>query len=367
MIAEYERAQILERSRRGKRHRAREGQISVLSGAPFGYRYIRKSDQTAAYYQVIEAEAEIVRMVYERYTVQGLSIGAIARLLSEQKIPARRAARWERSVVWAMLRNPAYKGTACFGKTKAATRQRITRPLRLRGGVAARDSAGHERSRDEWIEIPVPAIVSETTFALAQERLQDNKKRAPRRTIEPSIVPEPGILRQVRLRALSHIDAIERTDDPLLSLPGLGRVAALRWLGLRQSSGPPGPSRCGRVERDRQAIEDPGLIQAELDRRLEAARHADPTKRRVDALQRDLIRTKNSLDRLVTAFQEELISLDDLRQRSPALRQREHAIRGELQAIPDQANDRAATLRLAETLAAFLGRLRVVGANRRRP
>ncbi len=187
MIAEYERAQILERSRRGKRHRAREGQISVLSGAPFGYRYVRKSDQTAAYYQVIEAEAEIVRMVYERYTVQGLSIGAVARLLSEQKIPARRAARWERSVVWAMLRNPAYKGTACFGKTKAATRQRITRPLRLRGGVAARDSAGHERSRSEWIEIPVPAIVSETTFALAQERLQDNKKRAPRRTIEPSV------------------------------------------------------------------------------------------------------------------------------------------------------------------------------------
>ena len=34
MIAEYERAQILERSRRGKRHRARQGQVSVLSGAP---------------------------------------------------------------------------------------------------------------------------------------------------------------------------------------------------------------------------------------------------------------------------------------------------------------------------------------------
>src|ERR1700726_2371106 len=44
MIAEYERAQILERSRRGKRHRARAGEISVLSGAPYGYRYIRKSD-----------------------------------------------------------------------------------------------------------------------------------------------------------------------------------------------------------------------------------------------------------------------------------------------------------------------------------
>jgi len=51
MIAEYERAQILERSRRGKRHKAKQGNVSVLSGAPYGYRYVRKTDQTAAYYE----------------------------------------------------------------------------------------------------------------------------------------------------------------------------------------------------------------------------------------------------------------------------------------------------------------------------
>jgi site-specific DNA recombinase len=48
MIAEYERAQIAERSRRGKRHRAHQGSINVLSGAPYGYRYVRKSDTAAA-------------------------------------------------------------------------------------------------------------------------------------------------------------------------------------------------------------------------------------------------------------------------------------------------------------------------------
>ena len=48
MIAEYERAQILERSRRGKRHRAKQGEVSVLSGAPYGYRYLRKTDERAA-------------------------------------------------------------------------------------------------------------------------------------------------------------------------------------------------------------------------------------------------------------------------------------------------------------------------------
>src|ERR1700737_3436407 len=70
MIAEYERAQILERSRRGKRHRARQGEVSVLCGAPYGYRYIRKSEHAPASYAIIEAEADVVRLVYDCYTVQ---------------------------------------------------------------------------------------------------------------------------------------------------------------------------------------------------------------------------------------------------------------------------------------------------------
>src|ERR1700739_844966 len=80
MIAEYERAQILERSRRGKRHRAKAGEVSVLGGAPYGYRYIRKTSEAPARYQIDAAEAEVVRLVYDNYTVGGLSIGAIARL-----------------------------------------------------------------------------------------------------------------------------------------------------------------------------------------------------------------------------------------------------------------------------------------------
>ena len=76
MIAEYERAQILERSRRGKRHRAQAGEVSVLSGAPYGYRYIRKTDEAPAAYVVEEAEAQVVRRVYEMYTVEGLRADA---------------------------------------------------------------------------------------------------------------------------------------------------------------------------------------------------------------------------------------------------------------------------------------------------
>src|SRR5919109_5192131 len=42
MMAEYERAKILERHRRGKLHAARSGSVNILSGAPYGYRYVDK-------------------------------------------------------------------------------------------------------------------------------------------------------------------------------------------------------------------------------------------------------------------------------------------------------------------------------------
>jgi site-specific DNA recombinase len=253
MIAEYERAQILERSRRGKRHRARQGQVSVLSGAPYGYRYVRKSDETAAYYQIIEAEAEVVRLVYERYTVERLSIGALTRWLNAQGVPTRkRTSRWERSTVWAMLRNPAYRGTACFGKTEIRPRQRVTRLLRMRGGAAKRNSANHERPRTEWIEIPVPAINSDETFALAQELLTPNKTHAPRRTIEPSICQ--GMVSCSRCGyALYRTSTRSSARKSTTPLPWLGCLAPPQRCSLQQSTCSPRPFRSRRLERGRQA------------------------------------------------------------------------------------------------------------------
>jgi site-specific DNA recombinase len=105
-------------------------------------------------------------------------------------------------------------------------------------------------------------------------------------------------------------------------------------------------------------FEDPALIQQELDRRLVAARSSDPTKKREQSLQRELTQVGKGIERLLNAYQEGLLSIDQLRERMPLLRQRERAIRTELQAISDQIADRAAFLRLAETLTSFLARLR---------
>ena len=359
MIAEYERAQILERSRRGKRHRAQSGEVSVMSGAPYGYRYVRKTDEAPAAYAVLEAEARVVQRIYEMYTVEGLSIGEITRRINAEGIPTRKAsARWERSTVWAVLRNSAYRGVACFGKTRASSRTRVIRPQRRRGVITPSMTAGHERPREEWIEIPVPALVSEDSFARAQELLQENKIRSRRRTIEPSIVQ--GL---VSCQKCGY--AFSRTSTQT-SARKIHYYKCIGSDGWRKLGGPVCDN--GRLVRQDlldqivwaeviRLLEDPTLIQQELDRRLTAARSSDPAKKREQSLHRELAHVGKGIERLLSAYQEALMSIEQLRERMPALRQREHALRAELQAISDQANDQAALLRLAETLTAFLARL----------
>jgi site-specific DNA recombinase len=358
MIAEYERAQILERSRRGKRHRAQAGEVSVMSGAPYGYRYIRKTDEALAAYLVEETEASVVRRVYHMYTVDGLSIAEITRRLNREGIPPRRAGRWERSVIWSILRNPAYCGVACFGKTRLSARAQM-RPQRRRGVTTPSTTGGHQRPREEWIEIPVPALVTEETFARAQELLYQNKIRSRRRTIAPSIVQ--GL---VGCAKCGYAFSRTSTQTSARKIHYYQCIGSDSW---RKLGGPV----CDNKQFIRQELldqivwdevvrllQDPVLIQQELDRRLAAARTSDPTRKREQTLQRELSHVDKGIERLLTAYQEELLSLEQLRERMPMLRQRQQTLRAELQAIADQANDRAAFLRLAETLTAFLTRLR---------
>jgi site-specific DNA recombinase len=359
MIAEYERAQIAERSRRGKRHKAQQGVVNVLSGAPYGYRYVKKSDISAAYYEVIEAEAQVVRTVFETYTQHGLSINAIARMLNERQVPTRTArTRWERSTVWGMLRNPVYHGKACYGKTELRQRQRITRPLRQRKALPSRDSANHERPRSDWIEIPVPALVSEQTFALAQEQLEKNKHHSPRRTTEPSLLQGMLVCQQCGY-ALYRASA--RTSKQKLYY-----YRCLGSDGYRRLKGPVCTNRPVRQDYLDQFVwaeiirllEDAALIQAEIDRRREAARHADPLRKREEELHREEARLEKSIERLVTAYQEGLVTLPQLRQRMPELRKQAQAIDLELQSLKMAAVDEAKYLQLAESLAVFRTKLR---------
>ncbi|MGH3410526.1 MAG: recombinase family protein, partial [Streptosporangiaceae bacterium] len=190
IFAEYEKAQITERYRRGKAYRARTGSVSVLSGAPFGYRYVRKSDHAGAACEISAHEAALVAEMFRRYADDGASIADLARWLTSENVPTRTGkARWDRSVVWGMLRNPAYAGRAVFGKTQVLQESPgLNRRARLEGRTTPRASKTADRPREEWTTIPVPAIVAEDTFERVQRRLAGNKRYASRNTRVPSLL-----------------------------------------------------------------------------------------------------------------------------------------------------------------------------------
>jgi len=359
MIAEYERAQIAERNRRGKRHRAQQGMANVLSGAPYGYRYVRKTDTSAAYYEVRESEADVVRMVFAIYTQQRLSINAIARLLNERGISTRTGkTRWERSTVWGMLRNPAYQGKACYGKTEPSPRQRITRPLRQRSGISNRNGCHRDRPRAEWIELTVPALVSEETFALAQEQLMRNKHYSPRRTIEPTLLQ--GMLVCQQCGYALYRTSTRTSKRKLYYYRCLGSDAYRHFKGALCRNRPVRQDYLDKFVWDQimGLLENGTLIQAEIDRRKEAARNTDPRRQRSETLRREQTRLGSNVERLITAYQEGLLSLAQLRHRIPELNKKSQAAESELQSLETAAVDQARYLQLAESLDGFRIKLR---------
>ncbi len=180
MIAEYERAKIMERSRRGKRHAAHNGQVSVLSGAPYGYRYISKKEGDGqARYEIIPDEARVVRQIFHWVGHDRLSIGEVCRRLQQAGERTRTGRTiWDRSVVWGILKNPAYKGTAAFGKTQAGPMKPKLRPQRGDPLQPRRAVSTTTVPQEQWIYIPVPALVSEELFEAVQAQLEENRQRA---------------------------------------------------------------------------------------------------------------------------------------------------------------------------------------------
>jgi hypothetical protein len=156
MMAEYGRAKIIERHRRGKRHAARAGSVNVLVAAPYGYRYIPKPDGGGqARDELLAEEARVVRQMFDWVGRERVTIGDVCRRLSRAGEPTRTGkAVWDRSVVWGMLRNPAYRGPAAFGKTRQGPPRPRLRAQRGRPLQPRRATAPVEMPREEWITIP---------------------------------------------------------------------------------------------------------------------------------------------------------------------------------------------------------------------
>ena len=180
MIAEYERAKFLERSRRGKRHAAQVGRVGILCHAPYGYRYVNKQEGGgAARFEIVFDEARIVQRVFAWVGEQRCTINEVCRRLHQAGVRTQTGKEhWDHKTIWDMLKNPAYKGEAAFGKTRWLPVGPRLRVPRGRPAQSRRGYAGNDAPKEERITIPVPVLVDPALFDAVQEQLEENKRRA---------------------------------------------------------------------------------------------------------------------------------------------------------------------------------------------
>lgn len=337
MIAEYERAKIMERCRRGKLHRARRGSVNPLSGAPYGYLYIKKSDTAPAEYQILLPEAKVVRRIFNSLVRQQKSIGQIVRELNADEIPTRRgAARWDRATVWGILQNPAYMGKAAFGKTEATERRRLLRPIRGKSSTPRRaKSTYRDKPSDEWIYVDVPAIVSQEVFDGAKVQLDRNKALSSRNGRG-----EKYLLQGLTVCGCCGYAFYGKTVSKSAAKGGQ-RYSYYRCVGsdaYRFAGGRLCDNPQVRVDQldgyvwdsVRELLQQPRRIMDEWTRRNDQNAGASELHQQRDEAQRTLLNHERALQRLVDAYEAGVLELDELKTRSEAVRTRIHAAREEL-------------------------------------
>lgn len=156
-FAKWENAKRVERSNRGKRRKAESGLHIGGGRMAFGY-YADKL--TPGGLAINEAQALIVRYIFELYAVEGLSLYGITNRLNEEKISNYSGQpNWGISSVTKILKNTIYKGQFFYNKRKREGSRLVL------------------RDRSEWIEVSVLPIVEEWLFEEAQKRFEENRKR----------------------------------------------------------------------------------------------------------------------------------------------------------------------------------------------
>jgi site-specific DNA recombinase len=317
VIAEYEKAKILERSRRGKLHKARNGAVSVLSTAPYGYVYLRKAGAESARLEVIPQEAETVRKIFGWFVYDHLPVAAIARRLKEMAIPTREGLNyWSPSTVWYMLKNPAYKGQAAYGKTKTSPPERHNRRSRLRLVGAGSRHSTRRQPRETWIAIDVPAIVSEEVFEVAQGQLEANKQLSLRNS-------KPGRYLLRGLLVCAHCSYA-------LCAITHGKYQYYRCHGTRKA--PPFSGMCSMKSVHSNALDEavwlnikellshPARVTDEYERRLsETGEDARALVAQRDDILRKRKKTEAAAKRLLDAYEAGALSLAELKPRKQQL------------------------------------------------
>lgn len=342
MIAEYERVKIMERSRRGKIYAANKGCVSVMGGAPYGYRYIDKCTGVGqALFEINEEEADVVRKVFLWVGRERASIGEVCRRLNTMSIITRTGKKcWDRSVIWGMLKNPAYKGQAAFGKTKVGVKLQHIRPQRHSCEQPKDNYSIYPVEKANWIYVKVPNIVNEDVFDIVQEQLAENRKIARTR--------ERGAKYLLQGLIVCKCCRYAYYGSPVRNKRGekVDHYAYYRCIG-RDSYRFGGNKICDNKhirtdaletavwEEVKHLLKNPNRILEEYKRRLSEFKKSSWDKKS-DLLEKQENKLQRGIARLIDSYAQEYISQEEFEPRVKAMKQSLKAIEEEKKRIFDQ-------------------------------
>jgi len=354
MIAEYERAKFLERSRRGKRFAAQSGRVSVLGQAPYGYHYVRADEGAdSARFEILLEEARVVRQVFTWVGHERCTISEVCRRLQAASVRTRTGKPvWDHKTIWDMLRNPAYRGHAAFGRTRKAPLQPRLRAPRGRPTFSRRGYTLREMPPEEWICIPVPALVDEDLFAAVGNQLRENQRRAH--------IPAKGsryLLQGLLVCAGCGYAYCGRTNDARNAYYRCSGSDASRFGGSRLCY-----NKEVRMDRLDQAVwqevcrvlEEPERVEQEYRQRLHPTQDPDE-RRRVDA---QIAKVRRGIARLIDGYAEGLIDKPEFEPRIGQLRDRLHHLERQAEEITALAQEDEEIRVLLSRLETFAARVR---------
>jgi site-specific DNA recombinase len=363
MIAEYERAKILERSRRGKRHAARSGDVAVLAGAPYGYHYVTKQEGGGqARYEIALDEARVVRQVFAWIGQERLTIGEVCRRLQAASERTRTGrTTWDRMTILGILRNPAYKGQAAYGKTKTGPMRPKLRPQRGDPAIPKRPKSTRNTPTEEWIYIPVPALVSEALFEAVQQQLDENRQRARQRKRGASYLLQ-GLIVCAQCGYSYY-------GKPVSNKGAHGkprRYAYYRCIGTdgyrfggeRVCNNH--PVRTDTLDQTVwaevcQLLADTGRLEQEYQRRLKAPAPGNDDLKTVES---QLAKVRRSIARLIDSYTDGFIEKAEFEPRIQRLRQRIADLENKAHSLADEANRQAQMRSVITRLEEFAGKVK---------
>jgi site-specific DNA recombinase len=315
-VAEFERAKITERYRRGKLYRARCGEI-VSPDVPFGYVKIPRRDGVAAHAEIEESEAAVVRRIFDAYVKQELTVRQIAKHLTLDRTPTPRTGggQWSWSAVDRILHEEAYIGTYYYNRKHCV-------PIEGTYGKKRQRFKCTLRPKEEWIPISVPPIIDLATFQAAAGRARENEAFSPRN------LQEGGYL----LRKLVRCGRCGSSCSALTSKQSYsGKVHSNHYYGcLRTTSGFLKQERCSqrRIRADvldeliweevSNRLQNPALVMEAYQADKSHSRNSsdeDGSTEKDDKLKTQIRLANKELSRLLDAYQYGAVELPELQKR----------------------------------------------------